>query len=165
MASTTSLVTEWSLTIVLCVGEWKRISDYNSEGIKIGPSERENAHQSIRVAAASHAATTGRVSRLLPSAQRRRTQPIINLIRFRLRLRWRWWRIYTRQRSFPLSHHHRHLPHHYYRWRRSRRHTTISVDGGREHRWRWRPKVKILKISIVRSYDFVFADICMRART
>jgi len=31
-----------------------RISDYNSDGIKIGPSEREDAHQSIRVAGASH---------------------------------------------------------------------------------------------------------------
>ncbi|CAI6344525.1 unnamed protein product [Macrosiphum euphorbiae] len=35
-----------------------RISDYNSDGIKIGPSAREDAHQSIRVAAASHAIDT-----------------------------------------------------------------------------------------------------------
>lgn len=38
--------------------EGRRISDYNSDGIKIGPSEREDAHQSIRVAAASHAVAT-----------------------------------------------------------------------------------------------------------
>jgi len=35
-----------------------RISDYNSDGIKIGPSEREDAHQSIRVVAASHTVAT-----------------------------------------------------------------------------------------------------------
>jgi len=47
-----------------------RISDYNSDGIKIGPSAREDAHQSIRVAGASHAvATAGEYQgRFLPPA-------------------------------------------------------------------------------------------------